>query len=154
MGYIKLNPKDAEKYGVDERVDFDLTAIGLRQRAAFEQGANGPGRSLRWLFDQLSGVPKLDEAGNPIPIPVLDDAGEPVFEDDGVTPKVTPQLTRDPEAVAMLIWLALWGVGVRSPWEMFDVRVDGLDFGFADEGDEDLGKGDEPTTDSASTPSD
>lgn len=149
MGYIRLHPKDAEKYGVSEEIPFDLTAIGTRQRAAVESASR---RSLRWMFDQLAGVPELDEAGNPIPMPVLDDDGNPVMEDDGVTPKVTARLTRHGDAIAMIAWMALWGIGIKVPWDDFDPIESGLVVRAWDDED-DSGKDEEPETDSASTTS-
>lgn len=143
MAHIRLNPKDAEKYGCPEVVEFDFDAIGIRQRAAVEKAT---GYRLGWMLEQLSGVAELDENGNGIPVPVVDDDGNPVLNDDG-TPKVTEKLTTDPEARAMLVYLVLWGAGVRVPWDDFDVRLRGLeiDYGSAD----DSGKGEpaeSPTT--------
>lgn len=150
MGYIKLNPKDAERYSCPERIEFDLQDIGVRQRSAVEKAC---GRSLRWMLDQLMGVPELDENNDPIPIPVLDDEGNTVFEDDGVTPKMEPRLRRDPEAIAMVIYLALWGAGYRIPWDTFDIYELGLELRLS--GDEDEpGKDEAPETDSANTTTD
>jgi hypothetical protein len=148
MGYINLNPKDAAKFGCDERIELELTDIGVRQRSAVEKACK---RSLRWMFDQLQGVPALDENNNPIPEPVLDDAGNPIMEDDGVTPKVTEKLTRDPEALAMLVYLALWGAGIRTDWDTFDVHEIGLEVHLADEDEASEGKDEAPETASEST---
>lgn len=149
MGYIKLHPADREKYGAPERIPFDFTAVGVRQRAALERETK---KSYRWLIDQLEGVPELDEAGNPIPVPVLDDEGKPVLNEDG-TEKVEPKLKRDGEAIAMFIWMMLWGAGVKVPWSTFDIRDDGLEI-HSDGEDGESGKGDQPETDSASTTTD
>jgi hypothetical protein len=150
VGYIRLNPKDAEKYGVAEEIRFDLVDVGRKQVRAFEAETK---RSYRWLIDQLRGVPELDAAGNPIPVPVIDDeTGEPVYEDDGVTPKLEPKTYVPAEAVDMFAYLILWGNGVRVPWDEFDLREVGFLLSFLDP-DEQPGKDDEPTTDSASTPS-
>lgn len=148
MGYIKLHPADREKYGVPEEIPFDWAAIGVRQRAALERETK---RSYRWMTDQLEGVPELDENQNPIPEPVIDPAtgeqkienGEPVF---------TPRLKRDGEALAMFVWMAMWGIGVRVPWDTFEIRQNGLEILGDGEGDE--GKAEAPETDSASTTND
>jgi hypothetical protein len=155
LGYIKLHPKDAEKYGAPPEIPFDLTAIGVRQRAAVEAAAR---RSLRWMFDQLAGVPELDEAGNPIPVPVRDGDGNPVMEDDGVTPKVTPRITRHGDAIAMVAWMALWGIGIKVPWDTFDIVESGMVVrAWGDDGDDsedEPGKADQPETDSESSTTD
>jgi hypothetical protein len=103
------------------------------------------------MFDQLQGVPELDEHNNPIPVPVVDDDGSPVMEDDGVTPKVTEKLRRDPEALAMLVYLALWGAGIRTDWDTFDVHEIGLEVHLADEDEPSEGKDEAPETASEST---
>lgn len=121
MGYIKLNPRDAAKLGVPERIDFDIADIGIRQRAAVERNCK---RTIRWMFNALQGVPELDEAGNAIPVPVLDDDGKQEYEDDGVTPKMEPLLRRDPDALAMFVYLGLWGAGHRLDWDTFDIHGD------------------------------
>ena len=152
MGYIKLHPKDAAKYGCPERIEFEFEAIGVRQRAAVEKACR---HTIRWMLDQMQGVPEFDDTGAPIPIPVVDDDGNPVMEDDGVTPKMTPKLRRDPEATAMLIYLALWGAGYRLDWDTFDVRAIGLEVNLADDEDEVNEGKDEPaaegSTDSSTT---
>lgn len=150
MGYIRLNPKDAEKFGVDERVHFEFTAIGVRQRSAFEKGADGPKRSFRWLLDQLAGVPELDENQNPIPVPVYNLDGTPKLGDDG-EPEMTPKLSRDLEAVAMFVWLVLWGAGVRTPWNDFDVLEYGLELHFFDDDEDGQGKANPPAPADTST---
>jgi hypothetical protein len=141
MGYIKLHPNDAAKFDAPERIDFEITNIGLRQQAAVEKACK---HTIRWMFDQLQGVPELDEHNNPIPVPVVDDAGDPVMEDDGVTPKVTEKLTRDPEALAMLVYLALWGIGVRLDWNTFDVQAVGLEVHIVDDDEANEGKDEAP----------
>lgn len=156
MGSVTLHPKDCEKYGVSEPIPFDLGGVGVRQRAAFEKATK---RSYSWLLDQLRGVPDLDEAGNAIPEPVFDRDGTPKLNDDG-SPVVRMKLTRDPEALAMVAWLALWGHGIRVPWNdrdgnvVFDVRDIGLriDFGSDEDDDDEVDEGKAPT-DSESTTS-
>lgn len=150
MGYIKLNPKDAERYGVGERVDFEFTAIGVRQRAAFEKGADGPKRPFRWLLDQMAGIPELDEHQNPIPVPAYNVDGTPKLDDDG-EPEMTLKLVRDLEAVAMFVWLVLWGAGVRTPWDGFDVLEYGLELHFFDDDEDGQGKADPPAPADTST---
>lgn len=151
MALIHLNPKDQAKYGVDGPVPFVLSEVGIRQRAAFERQV---GKPLQWLYNQLSGVPELDEAGNAIPVPVLNADGTPKLNDDG-TPVVRMKLTRDPESMAMLAWLALWGAGVKVPWDDFEVIEDGLRVGPSADDAEDEPESDEgkAPTDSASTTS-
>lgn len=153
MGSIKLNPKDAERYGTPERIEFNLADLGVRQRAAVEKACKRP---LKWMFNALSGVPELDENGNAIPVPVFDDEGNQVFEDDGVTPKMEPKLWRDPEALAMFVYLILWGAGFRTDWDTFDIYESGLEIqSDSDEDEPSEGKDEAPagTTDSASTTS-
>jgi hypothetical protein len=149
MGSITFNPIDVAKYGIPETVEFDLKAFGVRQRAAVEKAT---GHKATWMFDQLSGVPELDEHGNAIPVPVLDDDDNPVLDEDG-NPKVTEKLTRDPEALAMFVWMVLWGAGHRLDWNAFDVCEVGLKVRIVDDEDEPEGKDDAPTTDSANTTS-
>lgn len=147
MGSIRLHPNDQKKYRTPPEIPFDLTAIGIRQRKAFMRETK---MTLSWLYDQLAGKPELDEAGNPIAVPVLDDAGQPVLNDDGST-KVTEKLTVDEEALVMLAWLALWGIGIKIPWAEFDLQFNGLEILGGDEEGEDQGKADVPETDSATT---
>jgi hypothetical protein len=148
MPSIRLNPADREKYGTEEWIDIDYQAIGLRQRAAAEKATK---RSLRWMFDQLQGVPELDDDGNAIP--VRDPAtGELVL----VNGQPVPRLITDPEALAMVVWMALWGVGIKVPWDDFDVTGNGLEFKrldieVEDEDEDDSGKDQEPETDSESS---
>lgn len=149
LGYIKLHPNDQKKYGAPPEIPFDLAAIGIRQRAAFVRETK---RSLSWLFNQLAGVPELDDAGNPIPIPVLDDDGKPVLNADG-TEKVTEKLKVDDEALAMLVWLALWGVGIKRPWDTFDPQFHGLEILDGEDEADEPGKGEAPETDSANSTS-
>lgn len=148
MGTIHLHPDDRAKYGTPETgIPFDLSKIGLRQRAAFQREI---GKPYGWFLEQLDGVPELDAAGNPIPDPVIDPAtGEQKVEDG--EPVFTPRLARDPEVLAMFVWLAMWGAGVKTPWDTFEIIANGLD---VDGGDDQPGKADEPTTDSASTTND
>lgn len=150
MGTLRLHPKDCERFSVPEVIDFDLTAIGVRQRKAFETATKKP---LGWLFDQMQGVPELDEAGNPIPDPVFDEAGEPVIDETTGEQKVEPRLTTDPDAIVMFVWLVLWGHGVRVPWDDFDVREIGLRLNFAD-GSGESGKADEPPAESSNPTTD
>lgn len=150
MGYITLHPDDQAKYGAPPVIPFDLSAVGVRQRAALEKASK---RSLRWMLDQLQGVPELDENDNPIAVPVFEDDGvTPVFEADGVTQAVVPRLTRDGEAIAMVVWLALWGIGIKVPWDTFDPREVGLVIRAGDPDDEgDSGKDEEPAAESSTT---
>lgn len=149
---IRLHPADCEKYGAPEEVRFDFATVGIRQRGAFERSPIGPRKSFSWFEDQLQGVPELDEAGNPIPVPVIDPkTGEQELDEAG-KPKVTPKLTRDPDVIAMYIWLALWGAGIKVPWDTFDPRVVGLQMDVEDDEDEaDQGKAEAAETGSEST---
>ena len=149
MPTIRLNPKDCERYGAPAAIDVDFEAIGLRQRSALEKASK---RSLRWMYDQLSGVPELDDNQNPIPVPVIDpETGEQEIENG--EPVFTPKLTRDPDAFLMLVWMALWGIGIHTPWETFDVIENGLrlDRSDSDGGEDEPGKGEEQPTDSENT---
>lgn len=151
MALIHLHPKDQAKYGVDGPIPFVLSEVGVRQRAAFQKQVKKP---LQWLYEQLSGVPELDENQNPIPVPVLNEDGTPKLGPDN-QPVVRMKLTRDPEALAMLAWLALWGVGVKVPWDDFEVIESGLRVGPSADDDEDEDEVDEgkAPTDSASSTS-
>lgn len=155
MGFIQLHPKDRAKYGAPEQIPFDLGEVGVRQREAFEKKTK---RSYNWLLDQLRGVPELDENGNAIPVPVFNADGTPKLNDDG-SPAVRMKLTRDPATLAHLAWLALWGFGIRLPWDdkdgevVFDVIDSGLRVDFSsdeDDEEEDDDEGKAPT-DSEST---
>lgn len=140
MGTIRLNPLDAERYGAPEVIDFDLRRIGVRQRGALEKATK---HSLRWMLDQLSGVPEVDDVGNVIVEHVLNDDGTQKLNADG-SPELAPKLGHDADAVAMIVWLALWGAGIRVAWEGFDVTEIGLRISLAnaDEDDEEPeGKG-------------
>jgi hypothetical protein len=151
LGYIKLHPRDAEKYGAPDEIPFDLSAIGVRQRSAVEAVSK---RSLRWMFDQLAGVPELDEHGNTIPVPVTDrDTGEQKIGDDG-EPVFTERLTRHGDAIAMVAWMALWGIGIKPAWDTFDPIETGLVVRADDDVEADSGKAEEPETDSASSTTD
>lgn len=149
MPSIRMHPSDCAKYGAPEVIEIDFQAIGLRQRAAVEKASKRP---LRWMYDQLAGVPELDEHQNPIPIPVIDpETGKQEIKDG--EPVFTPRLTRDPEAILMLVWMALWGIGIRTDWDAFDVVENGLWLNRSDSDDEepDSGKGEEQPTDSESS---
>lgn len=122
MATIQLHPADQKKYGTPEIIEIDISAIGVRQRSAVERAAK---RTLRWMFDQLEGVPELDEHQNPIPVPKVDPAtGEQLVENG--EPVFTERLTRDGEAVAMFVWMALWAINIRPAWETFEIRESGL----------------------------
>ncbi len=156
MGSIRLHPSDREKYKTPDVIPFELGNIGVRQRAAFEKATK---RSLKWLYEQLAGVPELDDAGNAIPEPVFNDDGSPKVTDDG-SPVVRPRMTRDPETVAMLVWLALWGVGIRVPWNdrdgnpVFEIREVGIHLDLSDEDDDEDVEGEgKALTDSENTTS-
>lgn len=149
MPSIRLHPDDRAKYGAPEVIEFDFQAIGLRQRSAVEKASK---RSLRWMYDQLSGVPELDENQNPIAEPVIDEeTGEQVVEDG--QPVFTPRLTHDSEAILMVVWMALWGIGIRTPWEDFDLIENGLLLNRSDSAadEDDPGKGEQEPTDSEKT---
>lgn len=150
MALIYLHPKDDAKYGVTSPIRFASDEVGVRQRLAFENQTKQP---LRWLYQQLGGVPALDEQGNAIPVPAYNVDGSPKLDADG-EPVMRPKLTRHPETFVMLAWLTLWGAGVRVPWADFDVMESALRVGpdadDTDEVDEDEGKA---PTDSASTTS-
>ena len=62
------------------------------------------------------------------------------------------KLTRDPECFAMLAWLALWGHGIKVPYETFEVIEIGLRIDLGSDDDEDVDEGKAPT-DSESTTS-
>ncbi len=150
MAIVSFHPKDQQKYGIDAPVRFVLSEVGIRQKAAFEKQTK---RSLSWLYNQLSGVPELDENQNPIPEPAFNRDGTPKLNEDG-TQAVRARLTRDPESLAMFAWLALWGVGVKVPWDDFEVIESGLRIGpDDDEDDAEVDEGKAPTTDSGSTTS-
>lgn len=162
MRYLILHPKDQEKYGAPERIPFDLAEIGIRQRTAFEKTTKKP---YNWLLDQLRGVPELDDAGNAIPVQVYNPDGSPKLDADG-EPVMRMKLTRDPETMALLAWLALWGHGIRQPWNdkdgnpVFDIIEVGAYIGSdtededeeeAEEGDEGKAQTDSETTTSPTT---
>lgn len=157
MRFIMLHPKDCEKYGAPDRIPFDLAEIGIRQRTAFEKTTKKP---YNWLLDQLRGVPDLDEAGNATAVPVFNGDGTPKLNEDG-SPVVRMKLTRDPETMALLAWLVLWGHGIRVPWNdadgnvAFDVIEHGIRIGSDDEEDEEGDEVDEgkAQTDSETTTS-
>jgi len=149
-GSVQLHPKDQVKYGAPPSIPFDLNELGVKQRAAFERETK---RTLKWFFNQLQGVPELDEHQNPIPVPVVNPDGSPKLDDAG-NPVVKMKLTRDPEVFAMYAWLALWGHGIRVPYETFDVIEVGLRIDYGnDETDEDVDEGKAPATDSESSTS-
>lgn len=149
MGSVTLHPKDRAKYGGPEEIPFNLSEIGVKQRSAFEKATKKP---LKWFYNQLSGEPELDEAGNAIPEPVYNRDGTPKLNDDG-TQAVRVKLTRDPEAFAMLAWLALWGIGIKVPYDDFDVLEIGLRINLgSDDEDDEVDEGKAPT-DSESTTS-
>lgn len=148
MGYIKLNPKDAERYGVDETVTFDLNLVGRKQRRFFEVQTKKP---YGWLLNQLQGVPALDENGNAIPEPVIDaETGEQKLGEDG-EPLFEPKLEVSDEALDMFVYLILVGRGVRVAWDDFELYEFGLRIRFGEDGDE--GKAEAAETSSASTSS-
>ncbi len=148
MANVHFHPKDQAKYGIDGPIKFVLAEVGVRQRAAFEKQTKKP---LTWLYNQLSGVPELDEAGNAIPEPAWNRDGSPKLNEDG-TQAVRVKLTRDPESLAMFAWLALWGHGIKVPWDDFEVIESGLRIGpDDDEDDAEVDEGKAPTTDSENT---
>jgi len=159
MRYLVLHPKDQEKYGAPERIPFDLAEIGIRQRTAFEEKTKKP---YNWLLDHLRGVPELDEAGNAVPVQVFNPDGSPKLDDNN-EPVMRMKLTRHPETMALLAWLALWGHGIRVPWNdkdgnpAFDIIEHGAYIGADtdDEDEEEAEEGDEgkAPTDSETTTS-
>ena len=146
MGTIHLHPKDREKYrSPEEGIPFDLALVGVRQRAAFEREVQPYAKFL----DDLGGVQDLDEQGNPIPVPVIDpETGKQLIVDGELQFK--PKLKYNGDAYAMIAWLALWGIGIKVPWDKFDVTDTGLVIDLRDEA-ADEGKAEASTTDTAST---
>jgi hypothetical protein len=158
MGTITLHPKDCARLGVTGPIPFNLVEVGIRQRTAFETATKRP---YGWLIDQLRGVPELDEHNNPIPVPVLNEDSSPKLDENN-EPVVRMRLTRHPDALPMLVWLALWGHGIRVPWDdkdgevVFDLIADGLRINYgADEteedGEEEDDEGKAPTDSAATT---
>jgi len=143
MGSVRLHPKDRAKYGAPEEIPFNLSEIGVKQRSAFEKQTKRP---LKWFYDQLSGVPELDENGNAVPELVFNRDGSPKLNDDG-SQAVRVKLTRDPEVFAMLAWLALWGDGIKVPYDTFEVIEIGLhiDLSSDDDDDDEVDEGKAPT---------
>lgn len=141
MGWIELAESDREKYGTPERIPFQYGRWGLKSIDALE---NQVGWTLEDLTNELQRK-KRDRDGNIVTREELDDDGNPVLEEDG-TPKRYEVTAPSKLATAAMVWLCLRGIGVRVPWEEFDVQIIGLHIHWGDDSSEDgaEGKAEEP----------
>ena len=128
MSWIQLSEEDRTKYGGPEKIPFVSGRWGLKSVDALEQQAG-------WTMEDLSnGLSRKarDADGNAVTEPVLDDDGNPVLDERG-EPKRSEVASPRPMAIAVVVWLALRGVGIRVPWDDFDVSLGGLVIHWADD---------------------
>ena len=137
MAWIELAEEDRKKYGAPERIEFDYGQWGLKSIDALETEV---GWTLEDLGNELQRK-KRDEQGNVVMQDALDEDGNPVLNDDGTVKQVEAS-ARSKKALAAVVWLVLRGIGVRVPWDDFDVRGIGLRIDWRDEG-----KAEEPAED-------
>lgn len=119
MGWIELSEEDRKRYGAPERIQFDYSQFGAKSIDAMEQAPiEEDGRG--WTYEDL---------GNALQRTVIVDGKE---------------VTRPrPMAIAVVVWLALRGNGVRVAWNDFELHFGGLRISWTDEVD-DEGKAGEP----------
>jgi hypothetical protein len=138
---IYLSDADRERYGAPEFLPFKAS-FGLREAAAMKVATKW---SVELLLDAWQKRPALDMRGEVITRPVLDEAGQPVLDEAGV-PRVEPVMEGNPEAMAVLVWLALRRAGIRVPFDD-DFDIDTQVRVVPDEDDElEAGKAPETTT--------
>lgn len=140
---IYLSAADRERFGAPEFLPFK-PIFGLREAAAMKVATKW---SVERLVEAWQERPALDEAGNILMRPALDEAGEPLLDGEG-QPKVEPVMERNPEAYAVIVWLALRRAGIKVPYDDdFDIDTNVRILDDEDEQD-DLGKA--PTTEATS----
>lgn len=136
MGWIELAAEDREKYGAPERIPLEYGRWGLKSIDALET-------EVGWTVEDLTNElqrKKRDANGNIVTRDELDDDGNPVLGEDG-TPNQIEVPARSPRATLALVWLCLRSIGIRIPWDDFDIQGFGLRIIY---GDDDEGKAEEP----------
>jgi hypothetical protein len=149
MGYLELGDIDRKRYDVPERVEFLHHRFGMRSIKALRRFT---GYEYEMMTELAAGVPKVDpETSEQVMRDVLDREGNPVYQEDGVTPKREPVIIHDEDALAAFIWLILWDAGHRIEWDIFNPHFDGLRLSLGDGEDEESGKAPEEPSTSATT---
>lgn len=145
MGWIKLSDEDTKRYGAPaEGFPFSYSKFGLKAIDAMESQIvddEGQPYSMESLSNDLR-RPLLDANGKPVLVPELDDDGLPVVEDG--TAKMTEASSPRPRGLAVVVWLALWSIGIRIRWDDFEIQQIGLHIDWADR-DETGKEEDQPT---------
>lgn len=122
---IQLGETDRARLGAPEVLTYDPAKVMAREAALLRKVT---GWSLERLGEGLQGTPVLDEAG----APVLDDDEQPRVE-------------HDPEALIVMVWLALLRSGMTTRYADVDFDLAELQVDYDDEG-ADPGKGSTPAT--------
>lgn len=138
--WIEISPEDREKYGAPERIPYNGGRWGLKQVDAMEQ-------QVGWTTEDLGnelGRKLKNPDGSFVLVDELDDDGEPVLDEDGKPNQVPVERVR-PLAIAVIVWLSLWGAGVKVAWNDFDVSQVGVSIHREDE--EESGKAEESEPD-------
>lgn len=133
--WIEISPEDQKKYGAPERVPYNGGRWGLKQVDAMEQ-------QVGWTVEDLG-----NELGREYFTDEVDEHGEKILDEDGTPKQVRVERVR-PLAIAVVVWLSLWGCGVKVPWDDFDVSQKDVFIHREDE-DEEPGKAEESETDPA-----
>jgi hypothetical protein len=135
MGWIELADVDREKYGTPERIPLEYGRWGLKSIDALET-------EVGWTVEDLTNAlqrRKRDADGNVVTRDELDDDGNPVL-DENDKPKQIEVSAQSPRATLALVWLCLRSIGIRIPWDEFDIHGFGLRISY---GDDDEGKAEE-----------
>lgn len=145
MGWITLSAEDAERYGAPaEGFAFSYSRFGLRAIDVMEsqiRDDEGNPYTMESLSNDLR-RPLIGRDGKPVMVPELDDDDEPILENG--EPRLTEAVSPRPRGLAVLVWLALWCIGIRVRWDDFEVQQVGLKIDWADR--DETGKAEGPPT--------
>jgi hypothetical protein len=114
--WIEISPEDRKKYDAPEQIPYNGGRWGLKQVDAMEQ-------QVGWTIEDLGnelGRKQRNPDGSLVLVDVLDEDGNQVLDEDGKPEQVPVERVR-PLAIAVIVWLSLWGAGVKVPWDDFDV---------------------------------
>lgn len=145
MGWIRLSDEDTKRYNAPpDGFPFSYSRFGLKAVDAMESQIRddaGEAYTMESLSNDLR-RPLLDKDGNAVLVPELDDDGEPLVE--GGEPRMTEAVSPRPRGLAVVVWLALWSIGIRMPWDDFEIQQVGLRIDWAER--DETGKAEDPPT--------
>jgi hypothetical protein len=136
MGWIELAESDREKYGAPERIPLEYGRWGLKSVDALET-------QVGWTLEDLGN--ELQRKKRDVTAMLSRRTNSTTtatrFSARTAAPKQVEVTAPSKLAEVALVWMCLRAVGVRIPWDEFDVQMIGLRVSW---GDDDEGKALEP----------